>query len=153
MSQALTWLATARGDYVIDVVIGGLAVAAMVDSGLVDPAQLVGFELTPALFDQLQEAGLLKELATRTRRDAGGRMSVMQVGKVTAFLARPKTAEAAGPEVELFVARSHEGLPNRVGLAFFHRLVGCRVVWDCSARTWSVCLPLGDLHPVGDKLP
>ncbi len=108
MSQALTWLATARGDYVIDVVIGGLASSAMVDSGLVDPAQLVGFELAPALFDQLQEAGLLKELATRTRRDAGGRMSVMRVGKVSAFLARPKTAEVAGPEVDLFVARSPE---------------------------------------------
>ena len=141
MSQALTWPATVRGDYVIDVVIGGLAASAMVDSGLVDPAQMVGFELAPALFDQLQEAGLLKELATRTRRDAGGRMSVMRVGKVSAFLARPKTAEAAGPEAELFVARSSEGLPSRVGLAFFHRLVGCRVDWDCSARTWSVRLP------------
>ena len=61
--------------------------------------QLVGFELAPALFDQLQETGLLKELATRTRRDAGGRMSVMQVGKVSAFLARPKTAEAAGAQL------------------------------------------------------
>ena len=49
MSQSLTWLATARGDYVIDVVIGGLGASAMVDSGLVDPAQLVGFELAPAL--------------------------------------------------------------------------------------------------------
>ena len=148
MSQALTWQATARGDYVIDVVIGGLGVSAMVDSGLVDPAQLVGFELAPALFDQLQEAGLLKELATRTRRDAGGRMSVMRVGKVSAYLARPKTAEAAGPKVDLFVARSPEGLPSRVGLAFFHRLVGCRVDWDCSARTWSVRLP-----PARNRLP
>ena len=141
MSQTLTWSATARSDYVIDVVVSGRAASAMVDSGLVDPAQLVGFELAPAFFDQLQETGLLKELATRTRRDAGGRMSVMRVGKVSAFLAHPKTDEAAGPEVELFVARSSEGLPSRVGLAFFHRLVGCRVVWDCSARTWSVLLP------------
>ena len=141
MSQQLTWLATARGDYVIDVMIGGLAASTMVDSGLVDPAQLVGFELVPALFNQLQEAGLLKELATRTRRDAGGRMSVMRVGKISAFLARPNTAEAAGPEVELFVACSPEGLPSRVGLVFFHRLVDCVVVWDCSARTWTVRLP------------
>ena len=141
MSDTLTWQATARGDYVIDVAIGGLSATAMVDTGLVDPAQLVGFELAPALFDQLQAAGLLKELATRTRRDAGGKMSVMRVGKVSALLARPKTAEAAGPEVHLFVARSSEGLPNRVGLAFFHRLIGCRVDWNCSARTWAVHLP------------
>ncbi len=141
MSQVLTWLATVRGDYVIDLMIGGLIASAMVDSGLVDPAQLVGFELSPALFDQLQEAGLLKELATRTRRDAGGRMSVMRVEKVSTFLVRPGTAEAAGPEVDVFVARIPEGLPSRVGLVFFHKLTGCQVVWDCSGRTWPLHIP------------
>ena len=141
MNEVLTWPATARSEYVIDVVIGGLAAATMVDSGLVDPAQLVGFELAPALFDELQQGGMLKELATRTRRDAGGQMSVMRVGRVSTFLARPATAEVAGPEVKVFVARSHVGLPSRVGIVFFHKLEGCRVVWDCSARTWSIQLP------------
>lgn len=141
MSEVLTWPATARSGYFIDVVIGGRVVPAMVDSGLVDPAELVGFELAPDLFDELQQDGLLKELATRTRRDAGGQMSVMRVGKISTFLARPTTVEVAGPEVEVFVARSASGLPTRVGLVFFHNLTGCRVLWDCSARTWSIQIP------------
>lgn len=138
MSQVLTWPATSRGDYVIDLLIGGVAVTAMVDTGLVDPAQLVGFELAPSLFDRLQGAGLLKQMATRTRRDAAGQKSLMKVGMASAVLARPTTSESAGPAVEVFVARSTEGLPNRVGLAFFHKLTGCQVSWDCSARTWSL---------------
>ena len=66
MSQVLTWPATFRGDYVLDVLVGGVAVTAMIDTGLVDPAQLVGFELAPTVFDRLQGADLLKQMATRT---------------------------------------------------------------------------------------
>ena len=117
MSQVLTWPATSRGDYVLDVLIGGVSVTTMIDTGLVDPAQWVGFELAPTVFDRLQGAGLLKQMATRTRRDAGGQKSLMKVGMASTVLARPATTEPAGPEVEVFVARSTEGLPNRVGLA------------------------------------
>ena len=44
MSQVLTWPATSRGDYLLDVLIGGVAVTAMVDTGLVDPARF-GFAI------------------------------------------------------------------------------------------------------------
>ena len=141
MSQVLTWPATSRGDYVLDVLIGGVSVTAMIDTGLVDPAQLVGFELAPTVFDRLQGAGLLKQMATRTRRDAGCQKFLMKVGMASTVLAQPATTEPAGPEVEVFVARSTDGLPNRVGLAFFHKLTGCQVSWDCSARTWSLSIP------------
>ena len=52
MSHVLTWPAV-RGHYSIDVTIGGIAVSAMVDTGLIDPMQQVGFELPPDLFERL----------------------------------------------------------------------------------------------------
>ena len=39
---------------------------------------------------------------------------------------------------DIHVARGVAGVPSRVGLAFFHKLSGCRVVWDCPAKTWSI---------------
>ena len=140
MSQVMTWPATSTGHYVIDVVIGGIAVKAMIDSGLVDPAQLVGFELAPGHFDRLHQAGLLKDVSTRTRRDAGGGKSLMRVGMASTSLTLPNTSTPVGPSVDVFVARSPAGLPTRVGLAFFHKLNGCQVHWDCSARTWSMLM-------------
>ena len=140
MTQVLTWPVTPQGHYAIDVLIGGIAVNVMIDTGLVDPSQLVGFELAPSYFDRLEQAGLLKDVSTRTRRDASGRKSLMPVGMVKTSLAIPETEIAVGPVVEVYVTRCPPGLPNRVGLSFFHKLSGCHVIWDCSAKTWSVAV-------------
>jgi hypothetical protein len=33
------------------------------------------------------------------------------------------------------------GIPDRVGMAFFHRLNGCKVIWDLDKREWCIEYP------------
>jgi len=42
---------------------------------------------------------------------------------------------------QLHVCRGVEGVPNRVGVVFFHRLAGCRVHWELDSRNWRVEVP------------
>ena len=139
MSHVLTWPAV-QGHYSIDVTIGGIAVSAMVDTGLIDPMQQVGFELPPDLFERLVHSNLLRDITSRTRRDASGRKTQMYVGTAEVRLTSPETAIPVGPEIVVSVARSFVGLPARVGLEFFHQLPGCQVLWDCVAQLWTVSL-------------
>ena len=140
MSHVLTWPAV-RGHYSIDVVIGGIPVSAMVDTGLIDSMRQVGFELPPDLFDRLVQSNSLQEITSRTRRDASGRKTQMYVGQAEVRLTSPGTTIPVGAAVQVSVARSFAGLPARVGLEFFHRLSGCQVLWNCVAQMWTVSLP------------
>ena len=48
------WRATSAGADWIGVVVGGLPLTLMVDTGLTDPRNQIGFALEPATYDQLK---------------------------------------------------------------------------------------------------
>src|SRR5260370_38026255 len=134
MPQAL-WRAAADGRYRIDVVVGNYNLQAMLDSGLVDPLHLVGFELEPSIYDLLENSGWLTPQRTRTWRNASGQITTAKSGLTTAQLLDPVTGQPVGPHVQLFATRGKPGVPSRVGVVFFHRLQGCRVLLDLDRRT------------------
>ncbi len=132
------WSADPQGRYWLDVLLGGQTISVMVDSGLVDPDQRVGFELDRTLFDQLKESGKLSGWALRVRKDASGRSSALECASTDGSLAVPGTTDPFGRTIQIHVARGAAQIPSRVGVVFFHRLPGCRVLWNCELRTWSV---------------
>jgi hypothetical protein len=72
MAQAC-WQAAADGRYRIDVFIGNSSLQIMVDLGLVDPLDLIGFELEPSIYDRLDQSGFLRHgvrVASRLVRTA-----------------------------------------------------------------------------------
>src|SRR5262245_9844089 len=129
MAQA-RWHASTDGRYYIDVAIEGYKLRVMVDSGLIDPLNLVGFELEPSIYDQLN----LTNNRMRLSRNAGGSYSRRASGLGSAQLVDPLSGQGIGPIVQVYASRGSPGLPNRVGLAFFHRLKGCRIIWDLDIR-------------------
>jgi hypothetical protein len=134
----LSWQAAADGRYWMDVAIGSRPVRVMIDLGLVDPAQRVGFELEPALYDELKRSRQLSRFEFRFRRDANGEITRSESGLVHSQLIDPQLSRVVGPLTNLYVCRGSPGIPNRVGVVFFHCLVGSIVYWDLSARTWRV---------------
>lgn len=80
-------------------------------------------------------------LRRRQRNDASGRSYVNEVGQLTAQLLHPVAQTPVGPKVTIDVMRGAVNVPNRAGTAFFHKLAGCRVVWELDARLWSVEYP------------
>src|SRR2546430_53323 len=120
------WQATANGRYFIDVFLGNDGMKVMVDSGLVDPMAQVGFEVEPAIFDQLEKTGALVKQPARRWRNASGLYAMRRSGEVTAQLCDPATKGRIGPAVRLHVTRGAPLLPNRAGVVFFHGLTGCR---------------------------
>jgi hypothetical protein len=135
------WPVGSRGRYVVDVAVSGIATRCAIDLGLTDPLDKLGFELEPALYDQLRRSGGLSHLERRERLDSGGRRTVMSTGLLTAQLIDPLTRQVVGPRVAVYAARGAPGLSSRVGVVFFHRLSGCRVVWELDTRTWCVEYP------------
>ncbi len=137
--EIISWPAEPDGRYVIRVLMEGIPVRAMIDTGLVDPIGQVAFELHPAIYDQLRQAGRLSHRRFRFRRDASGRKRALESGMVIVSLAMPDDREIAiGPEIRVHVARGAEQLPNRVGVVFFHRLPNCSVEWNCTVREWTI---------------
>jgi hypothetical protein len=136
MAQA-RWHASADGRYFIDVVVGTHNLRVMVDSGLIDPLNLVGFELEPSIYDQLS----LTNTRMRLSRNAGGSYSHRASGLGSAQLVDPLSGQAIGPMVQVYISRGNPGLPNRVGAVFFHRLKGCRIIWELDTRTWCIEYP------------
>lgn len=132
---------SASGRYSVDVILGNSQVAVMIDSGLVDPGNRLGFELDPAVYDRLNQAGLLSHARTRQFRDASGRYSSRDAALTSAQLCNPITGQGVGPLVAIFVSRGRPAVPSRVGVAFFHHLKGCRVEWDLDRRMWCVVYP------------
>lgn len=137
----VSWQAVSDGRYWIDVLINGNHFQVMIDLGLVDPLDAVGFELEPASYDQLKQAGLLSQLQYRFRRDANAQVTGSESGLTTAQLLDPNSKQGLGPIVQLHVCRGVEGVPNRLGVVLFHRLAGCKVHWELDSRTWRVEVP------------
>jgi hypothetical protein len=135
------WPATWEGHYWIDVALGPLEVRVMIDIGLVDPLHQQGFEIEPGIFDQLKRTGQFTRLADRSRRDASGRTVRTENGRATAQLLDPATRQRVGPKVDVNVSRGAPHVPSRAGVVFFHKLTGCRVLWDLDSRTWCVEYP------------
>ena len=53
----------------------------------------------------------------------------------------PQSQNAVGPMVHVYVYRGAAGVPDRVGIAFFHLLKGCKVLWDLVQRSWCIEYP------------
>ncbi len=139
MPQA-SWQA-ARGSYQIDLIVGNRGIQAMIDLGLVDPLDLVGIELQPAVYDGLKQSGQIVRYLRRSHRVATGVRVAAESGLTTAQLVDPLSQHPIGPLVQLYVTRGAVGVQSRVGVVFFHRLSGCRVSWDLDARTWTIEYP------------
>jgi hypothetical protein len=137
----ISWKATPEGRYWIDVVVAGRPLQAMVDAGLVDPRLRVGYELEANIYDQLRWPGRFSLFRFRSRRDAGGRVSRSETGLTTTQLLSPSSGQPVGPVTRTYVSRGLPGLPNRVGVVFFHQLTACRVAWDLDGRMWSIEYP------------
>jgi len=141
MPQAC-WKASPRGEYWIDVSLGGHALEVLVDSGLIDARGQVGFSIDESLYDQIKSAGGFGKHQTHMRLTADGQISLTESGSLNAQLICPKTRRAVGPVAPVYVFRGVFGVPNRVGLAFFFDcLKGCRVLWNIDRRTWCVKYP------------
>jgi hypothetical protein len=113
----------------------------MIDTGLTDTAGQVAFDLHPALFDLLDQSGRLLAAGIRRRRDASGRNVRLRAAFVAAELLDPTTGVSVGPRIQCMAVRNYANAPSRVGVVFFHRLTGCRVVWELDTRTWCVEYP------------
>jgi len=135
------WQAKPDGRYWIDVVVGNQVCPCLIDLGLVDPLDQIGLALRGPLFQGLEQAGLLAPLRWRLHRDASGQTGFVKSGETNAQLSDPLTQGPVGPTVRLFVCRGAPGVPDRVGVTFFHRLKGCGVSWDFDTRTWCVLCP------------
>jgi hypothetical protein len=107
MAQA-RWQAAVDGRYLIDVIIGNCHLPVMVDLGLVDPRDLVGFELEPSIYDGLTQAGFLTQKRARQWRNASGQSSSVDSGLTNAQLLDPVIGQPIGPVVQLYVSRGSE---------------------------------------------
>jgi hypothetical protein len=113
----------------------------MVDLGLVDPLDRVGFELDHSAYRGLKQSGGLTRFDRRSRRDASGRVSWSESGLGSAQLLDPISQKPDGPVVALYMSCGSPGVPSRVGPVFFHRLTGCCVLWDLDRRLWAIDCP------------
>lgn len=137
----LSWPVAPNGRYLIDLSIGGVDLVVMVDTGIADPMQRVGFDLDERDYDRLRSAGLVRATEYRKRHDASGRVIVRESGEVTAQLIDPATRQRVGPLVTVYANRGVKGVVSRVGPVFFHALTGCRVVWELDRKEWCVEYP------------
>ncbi len=135
------WPAASDHRYWMDLKLGNRDARVMIDLGLVDPLDRVGLEVEPILFNELKQAGQLARMRRRARRDASGRITWTDSGEVTAQMVDPTTRIAIGPAVDVYVWRGEPGVPDRVGMSFFHRLATCRVIWDLGGCIWRVEYP------------
>jgi hypothetical protein len=134
------WPADAAGKYWMDVVLDRFPTRVMVDTGLIDRHNWVGFDLAPAVYGQLKTAGTFAHIAQRKWRDAAGHVSVTECGLLAAQLLNA-AGQRVGPVARIYVNRGFPQVPARVGLAFFHHLTGCRVLWELDQRLWCIEYP------------
>jgi hypothetical protein len=140
MPQA-RWQAAADGRYWVYVALGRQELAVMVDLGLVDPTDRVGFEVEPGIYNALKQGGQLSRFTRRSRRDASGQIAWFDTGVATAQLIDPVSRQRMGPVVSVWVACGAAGVPSRVGVVFFHHLTKCEVLWELDQRTWEIRCP------------
>jgi hypothetical protein len=137
----VSWSANARGEYWLDVSLAGRQLQVLIDSGLIDSRGQVGFSIDEALHDSLKQAGGFRSHQLHARLTADGQVSLTESGDLDAQLVCPLTRVPVGPVVHVAVFRGVSGVPNRAGLAFFHRLKGCKVTWDLDRRLWCIEYP------------
>jgi len=135
------WTANPRGEYWIDVRLGSHPLQVLIDSGLIDSRGQVGFSIDASLYDRIKRAGEFHSYQTHTRLNADGLISLTESGSLDAQLICPLTRALVGPAVHVYVFRGVPGVPDRVGLAFFHLLKGCKVLWDLDQRSWCIEYP------------
>jgi hypothetical protein len=137
----VSWSATPHGEYWIDVNLDGRSLQVLIDTGLIDSQGEVGFSVEPSLYDRIKRSGGFRNHRMHIRLTASGQVSQTESGSLDAQLITPQTQTPVGPIVHAFVYRGAPRVPNRVGLAFFHQLTGCRVIWDLDQRSWSIEYP------------
>jgi hypothetical protein len=135
------WTANARGEYWIDVRLGGRTVKVLIDTGLIDARGQVGFSVEESLYDQIKQAGGFSAHQMHSRLTAAGQISLTESGLLESQLVVPATGTPVGPSVDTFVFRGTLGVPDRVGIAFFHQLRGCKVIWELDGRVWRIEYP------------
>ena len=112
----------------------------MINLGLVDPTNHVGFVFEPAVYDALKQTDM-KSFQLRYHRDASGLITRLESGQAVARLFDSSQQKAVDPVVKAYASRGAAGIPNRVGVVFFHRLNGSRVLWELDARKWVIEYP------------
>jgi hypothetical protein len=135
------WPVDTDGRYWIDFLLGSQPVRCLVDTGLADPLHAVGFEIDAGMYDRLKAQNQFTGITRRQRRDASGGLRIAEAGDLVAQLIDPQSGQPIGPSAPTAVFRGAAGLAGRVGVVFFHRLRGCRVVWDLGNRTWCIEYP------------
>jgi hypothetical protein len=135
------WPANARGEYWIDVRLGGRPLIVLIDTGLIDARGQVGFSVQESLYDQIKQAGGLTAHQMHSRLTAGGQILPTESGSLTSQLISPDTGTPLGPVVDAYVFRGAPGVPDGVGMAFFHLLRGCKVLWELDQRLWCIEYP------------
>jgi len=138
---AVRWTANAPGEYWIDVNLGGRILKVLIDTGLVDARGQVGFSVHESLYDQIKQAGGFTSHQMHSRLTAAGLISLTESGSLASQLVSPGTGTAVGPLVHAYVFRGAPGVPDRVGMAFFHLLRGCKVIWELDRRLWCIEYP------------
>jgi hypothetical protein len=140
MPQAC-WTANARGEYWIDVNLGGHPFQVLIDSGLIDARGQVGFSLDPSRYDRIKQSGGFQHHQMHSRLTADGQISLTESGSLDTQLICPRTRSLVGPSVHVFVFRGSASVPDRVGTSFFHLLKNCKVAWDLDQRVWCIEYP------------
>ena len=134
----LCWYVSAHGEYWIDVSLAGRPFKVLVDTGLINVAGKVGFSIDEFQYDAMKNSGCFGRHLNHTRLMANGQIARSESGSLRAQLICPQTGVGMGPVVEVFAYRGVAGVPNRVGLTFFHLLKGCKVLWDLDQRSWCI---------------
>lgn len=136
-----SWNANARGEYWIDVALAGQRLQVLVDTGLLDVRGQVGFSIDASEYDAFKKAGHFRRHQLHTRMMADGGLGVTESGLLDAQIYCPQLKQSVGPIVPIRVYRGALGVPDRVGLAFFHKLKGCSVHWELDQRSWRIDYP------------
>ena len=118
------WYATPRGEYWIEVRLGSHSLQVLVDTGLIDARGQVGFSVDESLYDHLKQAGEFHSHQMHARLNANGQIALTESGSLDAQLICPTTRNPVGPVAHVAVFRGATGVPDRVGLVFFHLLRG-----------------------------
>jgi hypothetical protein len=137
----VSWTADPDGRYWIDVQLAGQPFTVLVDSGLIDRVGEVGFSIESSDYDAIKKAGGFRQHQIQPRMTADGKISFTESGSLDAQLFCPQTQSPVGPIVHLYAYRGAPGVPDRVGVAFFHLLKGCKVLWDLDLRFWQIEYP------------
>jgi hypothetical protein len=137
----VSWTADPSGAYWIDVQLAGRPFNVLIDTGLIDRLGEVGFSIEASDYDAIKKAGGFRKHQIHSRMMADGTLLITESGSLDAQLICPQTLNLVGPVAHVYVYRGAPGVPDRVGLAFFHQLKGCKVLWDLDQRTWRIDYP------------